>query len=94
MKFLGFELCDPAYYYLLFSLFLIILFVLIKMIYTVFFKMNIIRFVVIKLIFLVVFVFILNMLCKNGLLIVSWILMSFLIISWVLFSIIPNLLPF
>lgn len=93
MNFIGFQLCSPAYYYLLFSLLLIGLFVLIKLIYSVIFKMDILKFLIIKLISLVFFVFVLNALCNNNLITESWILMVFLIIGWLFFSVIPNLLP-
>jgi hypothetical protein len=93
MNFIGFELCSPAYYYLLFSLILIAVIVLIKLIYSIVFKMDIFKFLIIKTISLVFFVFLLNALCNNNLVIVSWILMSFLILGWICLSILPNIFP-
>lgn len=93
MNFIGFELCSPAYYYLLFSLILIAVIVLIKLIYSIVFKMDIFKFLIIKTISLVFFVFLLNALCNNNLVIVSWILMGFLILGWICLSILPNLFP-
>lgn len=92
MIFLGFQLCSPAYYYLIFSLILIGIILIIKLIYSIIFKMDILKFLIIKILFLVFFIFTLNALCNNNLMIISWVLMAVLIIGW-LFSIIPNLLP-
>ena len=93
MKFIGFELCSPAYSYLLFSLILVAVLVVIKTIYSIVFKMDIVRFLIIKLVSLIVFVFILNALCNNNLTVASWVLMVFLILGWLCFSLLPNLLP-
>lgn len=93
MNFIGFQLCSPAYYYLLFSLILIGVFVAIKMIWSIIFKMDIFKFLIIKLVSLIFFVFVLNTLCNNNLMIESWVLMVFLILGWLCFSIIPNLMP-
>jgi hypothetical protein len=92
MDFLSFNLCSPAYYYLIFSLVLIIIFVLVKIVYSILFKMDILKFLIIKLVTLVFFIFALNTLCNNNLTGESWALMVILMIGWC-FTIIPNLLP-
>jgi len=93
MLFIGLNLCSPAYHYFTFSISLRILFVIIKFIYSIIFKVDILKFLIIKIISLIFFVFLLNALCYNNLIIESWILMFFLILSWILFYTIPNLLP-
>jgi hypothetical protein len=92
MDVLGFSLCSPAYYYLLFSLFLIAIVVLVKTVYSLVFKMDILKFLIIKGATLAFFIFALNALCNNDLTGESWALMSILMIGWA-FTIVPSLLP-